>query len=109
MEPVRVAPERWNFQKVDRGEPISSIGGNRLDDQHPARGTLFQGFDVSDCERRSAAMAEVGLNSLRQAIGVNAVFEQGKRLVRGSRTVTMRDLLMGLYTCRAYQGRMAGL
>ncbi|MDP6381009.1 MAG: beta-galactosidase, partial [Phycisphaerae bacterium] len=75
MERVRVAPDRWNFQLADSGKFVSPIGANILNDQHPGSGTLFDHFDVDDCERRFAAMAEIGLNCLRQAIGTNNVFD----------------------------------
>ncbi len=74
MKPIRVAPDRWNFQTSD-GAFISPLGGNILDDQHPGQGTLFQNFDASDCDRRLGLMSELGLNCLRQAIGVNEVFD----------------------------------
>ena len=74
MKPVRVAPDRWNFETAD-GEFITPLGGNMLDDQHPGQGPLFQRFDVADCDRRFGIMADLGLNCVRQAIGVNEVFD----------------------------------
>ncbi len=46
-----------------------------LNDQHPAQGTLFGHFDARDCDRRFGLMAELGLNCVRQAVGVNEVFD----------------------------------
>ena len=46
-----------------------------LNDVHPADGQLFQHFDEKECDRRLGVMASVGLNCLRQAIGVNEVFD----------------------------------
>ncbi len=74
LSPVRVAPDRWNFITA-AGAYVSPIGGNMLNDQHPVQGTLFRNFNAADCERRLAAMQELGLNCLRQAIGVNEVFD----------------------------------
>lgn len=74
MKPVRVAPDHWNFQTSD-GEFISPLGGNILNDVHPGQSTLFAAFDADDCERRLALMGDLGLNCLRQAIGVNEVFD----------------------------------
>jgi hypothetical protein len=74
MKPVRVAADRWNFETAD-GTPITPLGGNILNDQHPGQGTLFQNFDADDVDRRLGLMAEIGLNCLRQAIGVNEVFD----------------------------------
>lgn len=74
MQSVRVAADRWNFETAP-GQYISPIGGNILNDQHPDRGTLFQHFDAADCDRRLGLMASLGLNCLRQAIGVNEVFD----------------------------------
>jgi len=74
MKRVRVAQDRWNFELEGSGELISPIGGNILNDEHPAQGTLFSHFDKNDVERRFATMASIGLNCLRQAIGVNNVF-----------------------------------
>jgi hypothetical protein len=74
MKPVRVAADRWNFETAP-GEYISPIGGNVLNDQHPVTGTLFDAFDADDVDRRLGAMAGVGLNCLRQPIGVNTVFD----------------------------------
>lgn len=54
---------------------ITPVGGNMLNDQHPVQGTLFQRFDAGDCDRRLGLMADLGLNCLRQAIGVNEVFD----------------------------------
>ena len=74
MKPVSVAPDRWNFQTSD-GEFISPLGGNILNDVHPALGTLFTNFDARECDWRLGLMSELGLNCLRQAIGVNEVFD----------------------------------
>ena len=73
LKPVRVASDRWNFEAG--GAFISPLGGNILNDQHPGQGTLFQEFDAQDCDRRFGVMAGLGLNCLRQAIGVNEVFD----------------------------------
>ena len=54
---------------------ITPVGGNMLNDQHPSQGTLFQNYDKQDVERRFAAMQGLDLNCLRQAIGVNEVFD----------------------------------
>jgi hypothetical protein len=76
MRRIRVAPDRWNFElEGSNGEFISPLGGNILDDQHPGEGTLFQHFVEEDCDRRLGLMADLGLNCLRQAIGVNEVFD----------------------------------
>ncbi|MDK1032096.1 MAG: beta-galactosidase, partial [Planctomycetia bacterium] len=75
MQRVQVAPDRWNFQLAHSGEYISPVGGNILNDVHPGDGTLFDNFDADDCRRRLDAMASLGLNCLRQAIGVNHVFD----------------------------------
>jgi hypothetical protein len=75
MKRVRVAADRWNFELDGTGEFISPIGGNILNDEHPVQGTLFRHFDARDCDRRFGLMAELGLNCLRQAIGVNEVFD----------------------------------
>ena len=75
MQPVQVAPDRWNFQLAGSGEYITPLGGNMLNDEHPGQGTLFAHFDADDCDRRFGVMAEIGLNCVRQAIGVNAVFD----------------------------------
>ena len=80
MKRVRVAQDGWNFQLEGTGEPITPLGGNILNDQHPAQGTLFDAFDAADCDRRFGQMAELGLNCLRQAIGVNRVFDPEKGL-----------------------------
>jgi len=74
MKNVRVAADRWNFETSD-GEFITPLGGNILNDQHPAQGTLFQEFNADDVDRRLGIMAEQGLNCVRQAIGVNQVFD----------------------------------
>ena len=74
MKRVRVAADRWNFETED-GRLITPLGGNMLNDQHPGQGTLFQKFDAADCDRRFGIMAELGLNCVRQAIGVNEVFD----------------------------------
>jgi len=74
MKLIHVAADRWNFQDED-GTFYFPIGGNMLNDEHPGAGTLFDHFDADDCERRFAVMQEWGLNNLRQAIGVNHVFD----------------------------------
>lgn len=74
MKLVHVAPDRWNFQDED-GQFVVPFGGNMLNDEHPGEGTLFAHFDADDCEHRFAAMQSVGLNCLRQAIGVNQVYD----------------------------------
>ena len=75
MEKVRVAKDRWNFELEGSGKFISPIGGNILNDEHPGQGTLFDHFDAADCDRRLGIMSDLGLNCLRQAIGVNHVFD----------------------------------
>jgi len=75
MKAVRIAKDRWNFEIDGSGGFITPLGGNMLNDQHPGQGTLFQKFDAADCDRRFGLMAELGLNCLRQAIGVNQVFD----------------------------------
>src|ERR1700722_8235777 len=80
MKPVRVAADRWNFETAP-GEYITPLGGNILDDRHPGQGTLFETFNAADCDRRFGIMAELGLNCLRQAIGVNSVFHSDKGLL----------------------------
>ena len=81
MRRIRVAADRWNFElEGSGGEFITPLGGNILSDQHPGEGTLFQNFNEKDCDRRLGLMAELGLNCLRQAIGVNEVFEPKKGL-----------------------------
>jgi hypothetical protein len=75
VQRVRVAADRWNFERESTGEFISPIGGNMLNDEHPGQGTLFRHFDAADCDRQFSIMAEIGLNCLRQAIGVNEVFD----------------------------------
>jgi len=82
MQPVRVAPDRWNFCTAN-GEWISPLGGNILDDVHPGQGTLFRDFDPRDCERRFALMSDLGLNCLRQAVGINEVFDAKSGLKAG--------------------------
>jgi hypothetical protein len=79
MKKVQVSSDRWNFETAP-GEYITPLGGNMLDSQHPGQGTLFKNFDATDCERRFGIMAELGLNCLRQAIGVNEVFHPEKGL-----------------------------
>jgi len=75
MKKVRVSADRWNFETAD-GEFITPLGGNMLNDEHPGHtGTLFRNFDAADCDRRFGIMAELGLNCVRQAIGVNEVFD----------------------------------
>jgi hypothetical protein len=75
MKPVRVAADRWNFELAGTGQYITPLGGNMLNDEHPGQGTLFRHFDARDCDYRFGRMAELGLNCLRQAIGVNEVFD----------------------------------
>ena len=75
MKHVRVAKDRWNFELENSGKLITPLGGNMLNDQHPGQGTLFRKFDAADCDRRFGIMAELGLNCVRQAIGVNEVFD----------------------------------
>ena len=79
MKPVRVAADRWNFETTD-GVFITPLGGNILNEQHPGQGTLFQHFNAADCDRRFGVMAELGLNCVRQAIGVNEVFDPASGL-----------------------------
>ena len=80
MKPVRVAADRWNFE-TSEGTLITPLGGNMLNDQHPGHtGTLFKHFDASDCDRRFGIMANLGLNCVRQAIGVNEVFDPANGL-----------------------------
>jgi hypothetical protein len=81
MRRVRVAADRWNFELEGSGEFITPLGGNVLDDQHPGDGTLFQAFDAEDCDRRFGLMSELGLNCLRQPIGVNQVFDPAQGLL----------------------------
>lgn len=86
MKPVSVAPDRWNFITSD-GVYVTPLGGNILDDIHPGQGTFFQNFDAADCDRRLGLMADLGLNCLRQAIGVNEVFDP----VAGLRSAGMKN------------------
>jgi len=79
MKRVRVAADRWNFETAP-GEYITPLGGNILDDKHPGQGTLFRNFDAEDCDRRFRIMADLGLNCVRQAIGVNEVFDPQRGL-----------------------------
>lgn len=74
MNRVTIAADRWNFQLEGSGRYITPLGGNMLNDEHPAGGTLFRRFDAADCDRRFGRMAELGLNCLRQAVGINEVF-----------------------------------
>jgi len=75
MQRVRVAADRWNFELED-GRYFVPLGGNILNQQHPFySGTLFDRFDAAACDRWLGLMASVGLNCLRQAIGVNRVFD----------------------------------
>jgi len=80
MQRVRVAADRWNFELAS-GEIIVPLGGNILNDQHPAQGTLFDHFDAEDVDRRFAIMRDAGLNCVRQAIGVNRVFHPERGLI----------------------------
>ncbi len=75
MKRIRIAADRWNFEFEGTGQYVTPLGGNMLNDEHPAQGTLFGHFDAQDCDRRLGLMAEIGLNCLRQAIGVNQVFD----------------------------------
>jgi len=75
MKRVRVAADRWNFELEKTGEFITPMGGNMLNDEHPGQGTLFRHFNAAECDRRFGIMAEIGLNCLRQALGVNEVFD----------------------------------
>ena len=75
MHKVRVAADRWNFELVGTNRTISPYGGNMLSPQHPIKGTLFDHFDAAEADRRLGIMAAQGLNCLRQAIGVNQVFD----------------------------------
>jgi hypothetical protein len=76
MRGVRVAADRWNFELAGTGECITPIGGNMVDDRHPFHsGTPFQAFDATELDRRLGVMTGIGLNCLRQAIGVNEVFD----------------------------------
>lgn len=63
-------------------------------EQHPGQGTLFQDFDAADCDRRFGLMAELGMNCVRQTIGVNELFDP----VTGLKTEGMRnwDTFIGL-------------
>lgn len=80
MKRVRVAPDRWNFE-YEGGGYVTPLGGNMLNDQHPGAGTLFADFNAAECDRRFGLMADLGLNCLRQAIGVNQVFHPEKGLL----------------------------
>ncbi len=80
MKPVKVAADHWNFETAP-GQYITPLGGNILNDRHPGQGTLFENFDAQDCDRRFGIMAELGLNCLRQAIGVNSVFHPSEGLL----------------------------
>lgn len=75
MKAVRVARDHWNFEYEDGSGFVSPIGGNMLNDEHPGDGTFFSHFDASNVDRRLGIMAEHGLNCLRQAIGVNEVYD----------------------------------
>ncbi|MEI8197939.1 MAG: hypothetical protein WCI73_18755, partial [Phycisphaerae bacterium] len=75
MKHVRVAADRWNFVLAGTEQIIVPLGGNMVNDEHPVHGTIFRHFDVQDCDRRLGLMADLGLNCLRQAIGVNEVFD----------------------------------
>ena len=86
MKHVRVAADRWNFELDGTGQYITPLGGNLLNDEHPGQGTLWSHFDAQDCDRRFGIMAGLGLNCLRQAIGVNQVFDaQGGLKAQGLR------------------------
>lgn len=85
MQRIRVAGDRWNFELAD-GTAFTPFGANVLNDMHPGQGNLFQDFDAADVERRFAAMEAVGLNVLRQPIGVNEVYDPKRGLkARGMR------------------------
>lgn len=75
MKRVRVAADRWNFELEGGGGYVTPLGGNILNDQHPGQGTLFRKFDAADCDRRFGIVAELGLNCIRQPIGVSEVFD----------------------------------
>ena len=81
MKLVRVAADRWNFE-TGPGEYVSPIGGNVLDDQHPAQGTMWDRFDAADADRRLGLMADIGLNCLRLPLGVNHVYDPATRTLR---------------------------
>ncbi|MCL2701815.1 MAG: beta-galactosidase [Phycisphaerae bacterium] len=75
MQRIRVASDRWNFQHED-GRYFVPLGGNMINEQHPFySGTIFDRFDAAACDRWLGLMASVGLNCLRQAIGVDRVFD----------------------------------
>ncbi len=76
MKLVRVAKDRWNFELDGTNTSITPFGGNVLDTTHPCQGTLFGNFNADDCDRRLGLMSELGLNCLRQPIGVNCVYDQ---------------------------------
>ncbi|HYE05060.1 MAG TPA: beta-galactosidase [Planctomycetota bacterium] len=80
MRRIRVARDRWNFELEGSGTPIVPLGGNILGTVHPSSGTIFRAFDRDDCDRRLGLMAQLGLNCLRQAIGVNEVFDPARGL-----------------------------
>lgn len=74
LKAVHVSSDRWNFQTIPDGAPISPIGGNILNEEHPGVGTLFTHFDEQEIDFRLGRMAEIGLNCLRQALGINQVY-----------------------------------
>ena len=75
MRRVHVDSDHWNFTLEGTGETISPIGGNIVNDQHPGQGTVFDRWNAADVDRRLGLMAELGMNCLRQAIGINRVFD----------------------------------
>jgi len=79
MKLIHVATDGWNFQE-EGGSFFTPFGGNILNDVHPGQGTLFDHFVADDVERRFAAMQTFGLNTLRQPIGVNHVYDAGTGL-----------------------------
>ena len=80
MKLIRVSRDGWNFEFDGTNETVTPVGGNVLNTVHPCQGTLFDNFDAHDCDRRLGLMADLGLNCLRQPIGVNRVFDPGSGL-----------------------------
>lgn len=76
MKHVRVSADSWNFEFTQTGEYVMPVGGNMINDEHPGKGTVFSHFDKEDIDRRLGVMSGIGLNCLRQAIGVNQVYDQ---------------------------------
>ncbi|MDK3159921.1 beta-galactosidase [Kamptonema cortianum] len=81
MKRVQVSTDCWNFEFAGSGDPVMPIGGNMINDEHPGQGTVFSHFDKDDIDRRLGLMAEAGLNCLRQALGVNQVFDRKSGLL----------------------------